>query len=179
MKNILVISPGHDAFRIIRSCYRSGYRIEMSPDRVQALELLKKRRYDFLFIDLDILKESITDNGYKSALLAYWNVFPTIETIVMSSPDMIRECVMAVKAGASNYLTYPLNPDEVKFVIESIYESLIIQSELDYLRDQFWQAEVLELVQTRNPLMKKVFEKVRSVAPTKSTVILVGETGTG
>lgn len=179
MKNILVISPDHDAFRIIRSCYRSGYRIEMSPDRVQALELLKKRRYDFLFIDLDILKESITDNGYKSALLAYWNLFPTIETIVMSSPDMIRECVMAVKAGASNYLTYPLNPDEVKFVIESIYESLIIQSELDYLRDQFWQAEVLELVQTRNLLMKKVFEKVRSVAPTKSTIILIGETGTG
>ena len=179
MKNILIISPDHDAFRVIRSCYRSGYRIDRAPANDRALELLKKKRYDFLFIDLGVLRESITGNGYKSALQVYWKLFPTIETIVMSSQDMIRECVMAVKAGASNYLTYPLNPDEVKHVIETAYESLIMQSELDYLRDQFWQADALELVQTRNPMMKKVFDKVRSVAPTKSTVILVGETGTG
>jgi len=179
MKNILIISPDPDVFRVIRSCYRSGYRIESVPGKDQALGLLKKRRYDFLFIDLDVLRESITDNGYKSALQVYWKLFPTIETIVMSSQDMIRESVMAVKAGASNYLTYPLNPDEVKYVIETVYESLIMQSELDYLRDQFWQADALELVQTRNPAMKKVFDKVRSVAPTKSTVILIGETGTG
>ncbi len=179
MKNILVISTDHDAFRVLRSCYRSGYRIERAPDQGQALKLLSKRRYDFLFIDLDILRAATGGNCYKSALQVFWKLFPTIETIVMAHPNMIRECVMAVKAGASNYLTYPLNPDEVKYVIESVYESLIMQSELDYLRDQFWQADALELVQTRNPAMKKVFDKVRSVAPTKSTVILVGETGTG
>jgi len=92
---------------------------------------------------------------------------------------MIREAVMAVKAGASNYLTYPINPDEVKYVTESVQESLIMQSELDYLRDQSWQADSLEFVQTESTVMKKVLDKVRSVAPTKSTVLLIGETGTG
>jgi len=87
--------------------------------------------------------------------------------------------VMAVKAGASNYLTYPINLDEVTYLTESIYASLIVQSELDYLRDQFWQSDSLEIVQTKNLLVKKVFDKIRSVAPTKSTVLISGETGTG
>jgi len=55
----------------------------------------------------------------------------------------------------------------------------MIHSELDYLRDQFWDVDALELVQTKNPAMKKTFDKIRSVAPTKSTVLLTGDTGTG
>jgi len=54
-----------------------------------------------------------------------------------------------------------------------------MESELDYLRDRFWQEDSLEIVRTRSPLMKRLFDKVRSVAPTKSTVLLNGETGTG
>jgi transcriptional regulator with GAF, ATPase, and Fis domain len=47
------------------------------------------------------------------------------------------------------------------------------------LRDHFWRADSLEIVQTKSLAMKSVFDKIRSVAPTKSTVLLVGETGTG
>jgi transcriptional regulator with GAF, ATPase, and Fis domain len=55
----------------------------------------------------------------------------------------------------------------------------MMQSELDYLRDQFWQIDSLELVQTKSPNMRKVFDNIRSVSPTKSTVLLAGDTGTG
>jgi transcriptional regulator with GAF, ATPase, and Fis domain len=67
----------------------------------------------------------------------------------------------------------------VKLVTESAHESTIVKSELDYLRDRFWQLDSLEIVQTRSPLMEKVFDKIYSVAPTKSNVLLLGETGTG
>jgi transcriptional regulator with PAS, ATPase and Fis domain len=56
---------------------------------------------------------------------------------------------------------------------------MVMESELDYLRDQFWDGDYREFVQTQNPAMKEVFERVRSVSPTKSTVLLTGETGTG
>jgi DNA-binding NtrC family response regulator len=92
---------------------------------------------------------------------------------------MIRDAVKAVKAGASDYLTYPIDPEEVKYVTENLRDSSIVQSELDYLRGQFWEADALQIIQTKNPPMKTVFEKIRSVAPTKSTVLLMGETGTG
>jgi len=58
-------------------------------------------------------------------------------------------------------------------------ENTIIKSELDYLRDHFWQSDCLETIRTKNAEMKKIYNKIRSVAPTKSTVLLTGETGTG
>jgi DNA-binding NtrC family response regulator len=179
MRHILVISKEQEVFFSIHSCFRSEYRVENVADKDAALEILHKKRYDFIFIDVGILKESVPENGYKLALRSFWHLSPTIEIIVMSSQELIREAVMAVKAGASNYVTYPINPAEVKYVIENVYESLIMQSEVDYLRDKFWETDSLEIIQTKNPVMKMVFDKIRSVALTKSTVLLTGETGTG
>jgi DNA-binding NtrC family response regulator len=118
-------------------------------------------------------------NDYRAALEPFWHAFPAAEIIVMASQEMIREAVMVVKDGASNYLTYPISPDEVRLVTETIRGSLRVQSELDYLRDKFWASDSLDVIQTKSSLMKNAFDKIRSVAPTKSTVLLTGETGTG
>jgi DNA-binding NtrC family response regulator len=179
MKQMLVISKEQEIFSLVRSCFRAEYAVEKVCTRDAALKILRKKRCDFIFIDLEILRESVSDNGYKAALQPFWYLYPSVEIIIMAHQEMIREAVMAVKAGASNYLTYPIDPDEVKYLTQSIYESVLMQSELDYLRDRFWQSDSLQIVQTKSPAMKEVFAKVRSVAPTKSTVLLVGETGTG
>lgn len=97
----------------------------------------------------------------------------------MTPPERAGEAVEAVKAGAANYVTYPLNAEEIRYVTESVHEGIRAQSELDYLRDRFWQSDSLDVVQTRNQAMRAVFDQVRLVAPTKSTVLLTGETGTG
>ena len=182
MKNILVVCQDPVACESIRSSSRSEYRVEFVSNRDACFDLSRRKRYDFIFIDVGLLRgEEVIDgyNGYKTALQPFWHEFPAAEIIVMATQEKIREAVMAVKAGASNYVTYPINPDEIKYVKESIQKSIRIQSELNYLRDKFWQGSSLELIQTNSPLMKKAFEKIQSVAPTKSTVLLVGETGTG
>ncbi len=182
MKSILVVCEDPAACETIRSSSRSEYRVEFVSHRGACFDVSRRKRYDFIFIDVDLLRgEEVIDgyNGYKAALQPFWHEFPAAEIIVMAAQEKIREAVMAVKAGASNYVTYPINPDEIKYVKESIQKSIRIQSELNYLRDKFWQGSSLELIQTNSPLMKKAFEKIQSVAPTKSTVLLVGETGTG
>jgi len=178
MRSILVVTKDKDDYRVIRKCHRSAYRVDLALTSDTALSMLHQRRHDYLFMDIDLLRSS-QPGGLKTALQALWQVFPTIEIVVMCPQEEIREAVMAVKAGASNYLTYPLNPAEVKYVTESIDETILIQSELDYLRDQFWQSDSLELIQTKCEGMKSLFAKIRSVAPTKSTVLLIGDTGTG
>jgi DNA-binding NtrC family response regulator len=179
VKYVLVVSEEHEAFLALRKSFGQEYRLEKAVTRDIALEMLRKKRPDFVFIDLEMLRESVPGNGYRTALEQFWRLHPTIEIIIMTPQEMIREAVMAVKAGARDYITYPINPDEVKHVTESVHESLISQSELDYLRDQFWQSDSLEFVHTNSTVMKKAYEKIRSVAPTKSTVLLIGETGTG
>jgi DNA-binding NtrC family response regulator len=158
---------------------RSDYKVEITSSKSRCLEMFQSKRYEFLFIDVELLWEETTKNGYKLALKPFWHAHPTASIIVMSSQEMIREAVSAVKAGASDYLTYPVTAHEVQHVTQTLYESIIAESELDYLRDRFWEGDSLEIVRTQSPAMKSVFDKVRSVSPTKSTVLVAGETGTG
>ncbi|MDI6616325.1 MAG: sigma-54 dependent transcriptional regulator [Syntrophaceae bacterium] len=178
-RTALVIAQDRLVFETVSNSFKGKRAVDETYSIDIALELLRARHYDFLFIDLEILRGRTGGNGYKTALQPFWLAAPDLEIIVMSPPEQIREAVMAVKAGASNYLTYPLDPDEVKYVADSIYESIVMQSEFAYLRDKFWESDSLEIVQTRSPAMKQVFEKVRLVASTNSTVLISGDTGTG
>ncbi|MFH1488945.1 MAG: sigma-54 dependent transcriptional regulator [Pseudomonadota bacterium] len=182
MQSILIVSKDRDSEGIIRDCFPSDCRIERAADKPSALKSLEARRYELIFMDIFNLVDassSTQKNGVHEALQPFWQAYPSIEIIIMCPPELIREAVKAVKAGASNYLTYPLNRDEVKYVTESLKEAILVQSELDYLRDRFWQSDALEIVQTRSKLVQAVFENIRAVAQTKSTVLLEGETGTG
>ncbi len=178
MKPALVISKTEDALRQIDSCL-PGYAMYRSPDRENGLKMLQKRRIDLIFADLDLLRSEFPKENYQNILQPFWRFSPSADIIIMTEPILIREAVMAVKAGAGDYLTYPLNSAEIKFVTEHLYRARKKDSELDYLRDQFWETESHEIVRTRSPLMKQVFDKLRSAAPTKTTVMLYGETGVG
>jgi DNA-binding NtrC family response regulator len=179
MKSILVTTTEQQTVQTIRSCFRSDYRVDSAGTKPRALESLSKKRYDLVFIELDILLADVSNESYKEALEPFWQLYPTIEIVIMVPHNLIRKAVRAVRAGASDYLLYPIDPEEVKHIAEGITESILKQSELNYLRDQFWHVDSLELVQTKSPNMKKVFDNIQSVSPTKSTVLLIGDTGTG
>jgi len=179
MRSILVTTSDQKLLPTIRSCFPSGFRVDRASTKHQAVELVLKRRYDLIFIELDLLFEKVLDENYHAAMQPLWQIYPTIEIIIMAPTNQIRRAIKAVKAGASDYLPLPADAEEVKYVADSIAESIMLQSELDYLRDQFWDLESLELVQTKSSVMKKTFDKMRSVAPTRSTVLLTGDTGTG
>ncbi len=182
MRDILITSGSQEACIAIQDCFRGEFRVEVAANLETCLEMFRQKRYEFTFLDVEILKGSMPKGGqftYEDALQPFWQAFPTAEIVVMSSQSMIREAVAAVKAGASDYLTYPIDKEEVRYIVQSLYESARAQSELDFLRDSFWQTDSLAVVQTNSIVMKGVFDKVRAVAPTKSTVLLTGETGTG
>jgi len=179
MRFVLVVAREQDLVQTIQGCFGSNCKVNRASDRDDALEMLGTRRYDFIFLDLEILQDSLADKDYKTVLERFRNLQSSVEIVVMSPQAMVREAVKAVKAGASDYITYPIDPEEVNHVTETINEAIILQSELDYLRDRFWQSDYLDLVKTKSPAMREAFAKIRSVAPTKSTVLLIGETGTG
>lgn len=179
MKAILVVSEDPKTYDSIKESVKFEYDVKKMRSKTGALSGTKKTRFDIIFIDIDLLSESMTKNGIKMALQQFWEIYPTIEIVVLTPQDRIREAVSAVKAGASDYLTYPVDMEEIKLLMDDIYEQSIVQSELDYLRDQFWHSDFLNVIRTNNDAMRRTFDKIRSVSPTKSTVLLTGETGTG
>jgi len=179
MRTALIASEKPEVYRKIYAALHSECFIDKTTDANGVFKVLGEKRYDLIFIDLEILFRSSQSGDYTNMLQRFKQLCPTVEIVVMAKPDMIRDMVKAVKAGASDYLTLPLDPDEIQLVTEDIRESIIKESELDYLREQLWKSDSLEMIHTDNTAVKEVFKKLRSVAPTKTTVLLSGETGTG
>lgn len=179
MKSILVASNNKQVCNTIRSYLSAEYEVSEASSKESSLEQFRRIRHEFTFIDVELLRGSGSFKGaydYKTEFQAFRQEFPHAFIVVMSSQKMIREAVSAVKGGANDYLTYPIDRDELTHVIETLHESIRMRSELDYLRDSVWD---LEVVKTNSPALIGVFDKIKSVAPTKTTVLLTGETGTG
>ena len=182
MKSILVACPNPADVAAIQAACGEAYSLESVASLARCLELCAQRHYDFLFLDIEIIApaaDAAQKTNWKDALKPFWLANAQTEVIVLTPQERIRDAVSAVKAGAGNYLTLPVNPDELKYVLDSLLESKRMQSELDYLRDSFWDAASADIIRTQSPQMKVVFDKIRRVAPTTTTVLLSGETGTG
>ncbi len=179
MSLILIASDVQQACDAVRACFGKDHQVDVVHNREACLETFRRRRYEFIFLDVRLLGSSSTTKDLSVALHPFRQAFPACHIIVMSPGEEIREAVRAVKAGADDYLTYPINREEVEYVTKSLYESERMESELNYLRNMVWKSDSYEVTQTKNPRMQQVYEKIRSVAETKSTVLLIGETGTG
>jgi len=179
VKSVLIISPIEDETRLIRESLPSDYQVENANSVTDALEMHRQRSFDIIFSDVKLLRDTSEIETIPEVINLLKEMNPLTEILILSSKDFIRDTVKAVKAGAQDYLTYPVDPSEVRLVINSLNESLAKNTELDYLRDQFWKPEWLDIIKSRNVEMREVFKKIRSVAPTRATVMLFGETGTG
>ena len=179
MKSVLIISPTKDEALLIGESLPSDYRVENAASVKDALDMHRQVSFDVIFSDLKLLRDTSQADTIAEAVQLFKEMNPLAEVLVLSSKDFIRDTVKAVKAGAKDYLTYPIDPSEVRLVIDSVDSSLIKNLELDYLRDQFWKPEWLDILNSRDVGMHDVFKKIRAVAPTKATVLLIGETGTG
>lgn len=183
MKSILVASDNPSAIDTIRDSFHHEYRIDIARGPEDCLELFRRKRCEFLFIDVTILQRLHPSQqgavDYRLSLSVLWQVYPTAQVIVMASQEKIRDAVMAVKAGAGNYVTYPISREELRHVTETVYKTILMKSELNYLREKLWQSDTLEIIETASPVMREVFDKVKAVASMKTTVLLTGETGTG
>ena len=178
MKSFLVASKTKEVGYSLFSSFRSEYDIEIATGLQESFDCLHNKRFDYFFIDIDLFKSNNTGN-YKEILKKVWNIFPTMEIIIICPQSLIGDAVKAVKFGASEYIIFPFTKHEVELCLESIDENTRLQSELDYLRDKFWQKESLAILQTNSDSMKIVFDKVRAVSQTETTVLLTGETGVG
>src|SRR5204863_2313191 len=87
--------------------------------------------------------------------------------------------VEAIREGAFDYLTKPVNPDELILLIRRAIESLQKDKEIDNLRRRLDQQFGLDQIIGQSKQMKDVFAKIQRAAPVDSTVLILGESGTG
>ena len=159
-----------------------NYHVDSVSTRAAWLDRPRKKRYDVAFADLALLgggADGAGRGGYAAALDAFWEQAPSTDLVVLAPENALREAVRAVKAGASDYLTIPVDAEQLRDCLGSLQHRAQAAAELDYLRDEFWHRDAEEMVRTRSPRMREVISQMQLAAPTKTTVLLAGETGTG
>ena len=104
---------------------------------------------------------------------------PDTQFIFFTGHSSVNTAVEAIKAGAFDYLTKPVNFDELILLISRAIETLNKDSEIDNLRRRLDQKFGLTQIIGQSRQMMEVFDKIRRAAPVDSTVLILGESGTG
>ncbi len=104
---------------------------------------------------------------------------PDVLFILLTGHSSLNTAIEAIKSGAFDYLTKPVNPDELTLLVRRAVESLRKDEELAHLRRRLDQKFGLDQIVGQSKQMKEVFAKIQRAAPVDSTVLILGESGTG
>lgn len=184
LKKAMILAAGQSAdAAAARDFLRTTYNVTEAADKFECLAILKERRFDLVLIDIGLLtgdRSFQNDlNQLREELGLFFRQQAGVDVIAMTAAEAIRDAVLAVKSGAAAYIRMPATQEEVSLVVESVLEERRKASELDWLRDQFGGHDAQVMARTQNPMMKAVLNQARSVARTRTTVLLSGETGVG
>jgi DNA-binding NtrC family response regulator len=102
-----------------------------------------------------------------------------VTTIVTTAFGSIDRVVEAMRLGAYDFLTKPIDPTNLKLVMDRAFRQRALHDEVLRLRQQLKETYSFNNIISRSPRMHEIFELVRHIAGTKSTVLVEGETGTG
>jgi len=104
---------------------------------------------------------------------------PETQFILLTGHSSVNSAVEAIKAGAFDYVTKPINTDELIVIIRRAIELVNKDREIDHLRRRLDSKFGLDQIIGQSRLMKDVFDKIQRAAPVDSTVLILGESGTG
>ncbi len=162
---------------ICRSCEkilsREGYRVKVAYSGKQAMTMLEQEPFDILFTDL-----KMAEMGGMELLETLRSRFPDLVPVVITGYATIASAVETMKLGAFDYLPKPFTPDEMAAVAKKAWERRQNLIETRAIA----QGEMLPSfcgIVGKSPKIQEIFRMIRKVAPTSSTVLIVGETGTG
>src|SRR6516164_7815581 len=151
-----------------------GYTARPTGGAREALEVIQQAEFDVALIDI---KMPGMDGMELQARLR--EADPDLTVIIMTGYASVDTAVQALKRGAYDYITKPVDPDELSHLVSNALEHKRARREVDRLRENLQETQPGTELIGKSPAMKKVLELIEMVAPTEATVLISGESGTG
>jgi two-component system response regulator HydG len=151
-----------------------GYAISEADDGSTAIRMVQQKSYDLVLMDVRMVKVS----GLE-ALEEIKAFNPAIPVIIMTAYSSVETAVNALKKGAHDYLTKPLDFEKLKLTIERSMEHTRLKAENRQLKEILGKQFDRQNIIGRSPAMTQLLETVAQVAPSEATVLISGESGTG
>ena len=171
---LVVDDDAPHAEAVAESLERVGYECVVATSGRDALRMIEEQTFDIVVTDL-IMDEV----GGLEVLAKAKRELPDAEVVILTGHSTIKTAVTAMQAGATTYLTKPLDIGELRTVADKVSQSQrLARSNLE-LQRQLNERFGFEGVIGNSPAMHAVVARLRQIAPTSATVLISGESGTG
>jgi len=151
-----------------------GHKVDTAASGFEALEKLEKFPFEVLFVDI-----KMPGMDGIELLGKVKEVYPDTIVIIITAYGSIETAVNAMKMGATDYLLKPFKPDQLSLVMEKVLYQKRLVSKYEYVKGRLDEITRFDNIIGQSPPMQAVFDLIPEVAQSDSSVLIVGETGTG
>ena len=172
---ILVVDDEQNTRIVLKKLLKSQhYDVALAKDGPDALECLARQDCDVMLIDYKM-------PGMDGIELArrVRDTYPDIATVIVTAHGTIDMAVQAMKQGVLDYLTKPVDPDELLVTVQKAVEHKRLHQQVDQLREQLAAEYEFSSIIGKSKAMQDVFALIAKAAQTDVTVFIQGETGSG
>jgi two-component system NtrC family response regulator len=153
---------------------RMGHQVTVCPDGNTAAAALERNTYDCIIVDLDMPGL----NGIQ-VLTRAKEISPDTEAVVLTGKSSLDTAISALRQGAFDYLTKPCKLVELQTLLKRVSDKRQLTNKYRAIKRQLDRVEGAPKLVGRSSSMEHVQQMIGKVAPTNSTVLILGETGTG
>ncbi|MBE2216482.1 MAG: sigma-54-dependent Fis family transcriptional regulator [Opitutaceae bacterium] len=175
LPTVLIVDDEKHTREGLRQALEEQYDIYLAQDADQAFNLMESEQFDVVITDLRM-------PGGKSGLKVIDRALtlpnrPVV--IMMTAYGNVESAVEAMKRGATDFLTKPVNLEKLEILIQRALKSRTLETENKQLHERLDAKFNLEGIVGNSTALQQVVERVKLVAPSRATILISGETGTG
>jgi two-component system, NtrC family, response regulator GlrR len=172
---IMVVDDDRNLVALIQMRLEAaGYEVVAAFNELEAVESARGQLIDLAIVDLQLVQK----DGI-AVMEELHLINPEMPVIILTAYGSIETAVEAMKRGAYSFFTKPFDPQELLFQIQKALETRRLFSEIERLKGLLEERYSFSSIITRNEKMQKVLEVISRIARTESTVLVLGESGTG
>ena len=174
VRSVLIVDDEVGARESFKMILKNDYEVFLAKDAEEAFLQIKVHSPDVILLDiilpdLDGLKvlEKIKQND------------PDIIVIMITATKTVKTAVEAMKLGAYDYVTKPFDIDELRLIITRSLSTKALEQEVKYRREEMDKSFDFGNIIGKSKSMKEIFKVVKQIADSKSTALIMGDSGTG
>ena len=176
LENSILLVEDDDSLRVTQAMYlkREGFEVTAVGSGGEALRRIASTQYHAVVTDL-----RLDEVDGLQVLAAVKEKSPETEVILLTGFGSVDTAVEAMKAGAYDYLTKPVDPDDLVITLKKAVERLQLRRQVAYLQQEVAQQAGIGKIVAVSPEMQRIMRLIQQVAQNDATVLIEGESGTG
>jgi DNA-binding NtrC family response regulator len=151
-----------------------GHNVRLAEDGQSALEIVESDEIDLIIADLKMPRIS-----GEELLRRMVQAYPTLPVIILTGHGTIENAVQAMRDGAYDFLTKPVNLDRLSLLVKRALSTRELSLQHRALQEELDQRRQFANIIGKSAEMRRIFDVVRQVAPTRASVLVTGDSGVG